>query len=66
METNAPRSITEWKSEHPSMWPLPLKERIRLAREHMEHYGQQHDTLWTHQQFALTIRELLDAAERGA
>lgn len=46
--------------------PLPLKERIRLAKEHMKLNGQTHNALWPHQRFALTIGELLDAAERGA
>lgn len=45
---------------------LPLKERIRLAKEHAADYGQLRDALWPHQQFALSLGELLDAAERGA
>ncbi len=55
-----------WRSEPTSPFHLPLKERIRLAREHMEKHGQAHDALWPHQRFALTIGELLAAAERGA
>lgn len=55
-----------WRSEPTSSFPLPLKERIRLAKEHMRNHGQQHDALWPHQRFALTIGELLEAAERGA
>lgn len=55
-----------WNSEPGTAFPLPLKERIRLAREHMERHGQSQDALWPHQRFALTIGELLAAAERGA
>lgn len=55
-----------WRSEPESYFPLPLKERIRMAREHMEQHEQQHDALWPYQRFALTISELLAAAERGA
>lgn len=53
-----------WRSEPPSHLQLHLSERIRLAREHMDRYGQ-HDVLWPNQRFSLTIRELLAAAERG-
>ena len=45
---------------------LSLKERIRLAKEHMDRSGQRYDTLWPYQSFALNIGELLDAAEREA
>lgn len=55
-----------YESEQKPVFPLPLKDRIRLAREHMKQHGQQHDALWPHQRFALTIGELLDAADRGA
>jgi hypothetical protein len=43
-----------------------LKERIRAAIEHAEAHGQMRDALWPHQRFALTLGELLRAAERGA
>ena len=70
MEKNAPRTITEWKREWAAstapLFPLPLKERIRLAKEHTEREGQRYNALWPYQRFALTIGELLDAAERGA
>jgi hypothetical protein len=70
METNAPRTITEWKREWAAspapLFSLPLKERIRLAKEHAKKEGQRYNALWPHQRFALTIGELLDAAERGA
>lgn len=55
-----------WKSEPEPTFPLLLKERIRLAKEHMEQHGQARDVLWPHQRFALTIGELLAAAERGS
>ena len=70
MKTNAPRTITEWKRERAAAptppLPPPLTERIRLAKEHAERHDQRRDALWPHQRFALTIGELLDAAERGA
>jgi hypothetical protein len=70
MTTNAPMTITEWKREWAAspapLFPLPLRERIRLAKEHAERHDQRQDALWSHQRFALTIGELLDAAERGA
>ena len=44
----------------------PLRDRIAMAKEHMARERQQHDALWPHQQFSLTLGELLDAAERGA
>ena len=69
MDKNAPMTITEWKREWSAspapLFPLPLKERIRLAKEHAEQHGQRQDALWSYQRFALTIGELLDAAERG-
>jgi len=70
IEGNKPLSITEWKREWSAspapLFPLQLKERIRLAKEHAERHEQRQDALWSHQRFALTIGELLDAAERGA
>lgn len=56
----------QWAASPPTLFPLPLKDRIRLAREHAERNGQRQDALWPHQRFALTIGELLDAAEKGA
>ena len=50
----------------PNPFPLPLKERIRLAKEHADKEEQRYNSLWPYQRFALTIGELLDAAERGA
>ena len=43
--------------------PLTLKERIQLAKEHASREKQTGNVLWGHQRFALTIGELLDAAE---
>ena len=43
-----------------------LRDRIAMAKEHMMRERQQHDALWPHQRFSLTLGELLDAAERGA
>ncbi len=43
----------------------PLAERIAKAKDHMAGYRQHNETLWPHQSFALTVGELLDAAERG-
>lgn len=43
-----------------------LKERIQAAIEHAEANDQMRDALWPHQHFALTLGELLRAAERGA
>ena len=48
------------------VFPLPLKERIQRAKEHAQHYAQRGDLLWPNMRFALTIGELLDAADRGA
>lgn len=44
---------------------IPLKERIRMAKEHMRHYPS-HGCIFPYQHFAMSIAELLDAAERGA
>ena len=60
---NGPKSTDEWRGGFSG---LPLKERIRLAKEHSAHEGQRNDALWPHQRFALSLGELLDAAERGA
>ena len=46
--------IEQMEKLGPHAWPLVARER------------QQHDALWPHQQFSLTLGELLDAAERGA
>lgn len=48
------------------MRQLSLKDRIKLAKEHAAREGQRGDALWPYQRFALSLGELLDAAERGA
>lgn len=48
------------------IFPLSLKERIRLAKEHTRQTGQKQDMLWPYQEFRMTLGELLEAAERGA
>lgn len=53
-----------WRSEPTEL--MTLKERIRLAKEFADQNNQRRDALWPHQRFALTLGELLDAAERGA
>lgn len=55
-----------YKNDKLNFVMLPLKERIKLAKEHMLREGQQYDALWPHQRFALSLGELLEAAERGA
>lgn len=60
------KNVGMLKSEQKPVFPLPLKDRIRLAREHMDRHGQTGDALWPHQRFAISISELLDVAERGA
>ena len=56
----------QWAAEAVPVFPLPLKERIQRAKDHAQHYAQRGDLLWPHMRFALTIGELLDAADRGA
>ena len=56
----------QWAAEAAPVFPVPLKERIQRAKEHARHHAQRDDLLWPNQRFALTIGELLEAAERGA
>lgn len=42
---------------------LSFKERLRMAIAHAETHGQMNDALWPHQRFAMTLGELLRAAE---
>lgn len=57
------RDIVE-RPESPFNRP-PLAERIAQAKAHMAGYRQHNEALWPHQSFALTVGELLEAAERG-
>lgn len=45
---------------------LSMKEKIDAAIKHAKAYGHMQDSLWPHQDFSMTLGELLSAAKRGS
>lgn len=42
---------------------IPLRDRVKMAKEHIENHGGGDQTLWPYQRFRMTVAELLEAAE---